>query len=420
MLFEALPEDLANELAGLVPTALIVGAGERVADLEFDLVVTQAESAAHRSKHMHVLAFGASQLDPLPSPPGMPGGRVPPRRDLATLAMEASIASDIDSDLRRLLERTVIANIPAGEKHGWRFLSRADGRYKPLVQIGGEKLPYAVIWSRSTGSKPALSLALPPETTDHRAWLAWFLRELSDIDPATFPHDVDWRSAETWATARTLKLHSELAQLREERAAILAVIDQRIVDAENALESALANDALESQRLLTADGAELETAVESALKELGFRVANMDEHHDAATKAKLEDLRVTDDNDQAWITLVEIKGYAKGAKVNDVAQILGRPMRSYILETGREPSSVWHVVNSERNADPSARSDAIPNDLDLLALSEAKGVLIETRQLFLALRDVQSGQVEASAVRRSLKAAQSRWNYKKADPSPRS
>lgn len=418
VLFEGLPEQLAEELATLVPTSRIVAAAEKVADLEFDLVVTQAESAAIRNSHMHVLAFGASQLDSLPAPPGMPVGPVSPRRQIATLAMEASIASDIDSDLRRLLERTVIANIPDGEKHGWRFSSRAEGRYKPLVHIGMEKVPYAVIWNRSPGNNTAVTLALPPGTTDHRAWLAWFLRELAEVDSDTFPQDIDWRLTKTWATARTLNLHSNLNHLRQERSVILAEADQRIHVAENALERALAEDALESQRLLTADGIELETAVEAALNELGFTVANMDDHLDAVTKAKLEDLRVTDENDPGWLSLVEIKGYVKGAKTNDVSQILGRPMRSYILETGQEPSSVWHVVNSERNTDPSARSDAIPNDLDLLALTDANGTLIETRQLFLALRDVQSGRTKASAVRSSLKAARSRWNYKKVDSDP--
>ncbi|WP_342023038.1 hypothetical protein AAE021_14565 [Arthrobacter citreus] len=415
VLFEALPEELAREMAELVPTSRIVAAGEEVADSEFDLVVTQSKSAANRRTHMHVLAFGSSLLDPVPFPAGLPGGPLVPKRQARTLATESSIAPSIDADLQGLLERTVIANIPAGEKMGWRFSSLAEGRYKPLVHLGTEKIPYALMWNRSGGLKTACSLVLPQETTDHRAWLAWFLRELTNVDPDTFPHDIDWRSARTWATARTLELHSNLAELRQERTVILAKMDQGILEAETSLEHALAEDALESHRLLTADGIELENAVEAALKELGFTVANMDDHHDATTKAKLEDLRVTDDLDPGWLSLVEIKGYAKGAKANDVTQIIGRPMRSFLLEAGREPSSVWHIVNPQRNIDPSSRNDAIPNDLDLQALTDADGALIETRQLFLALRDVQSGQVKAPEVRDSMKAARTRWNYRKVD-----
>lgn len=415
VLFEDLPEELSHELAKLVPTSRIITAGEAVADSEFDLVVTQSKSAANRRTHMHVLAFGASLLDPLPLPAGVPGNPLIPRRQARTLAMESSIGSDIDPDLRGLLERTVIANIPPGEKKGWQFSSLAEGRYKSLLNLGTEMIPYALMWNRSKGNKTARSLILPQETTDHRAWLAWFLRELSDVEPLTFPHDIDWRLARSWATARTLELHTNLTQLRQERNAILAKLDQKILEAETSLVSAQSEDALGSHRLLTADGIELENAVEFALKELGFTVTNMDDHHDLTTKAKLEDLRVTDDLDPGWLSLVEIKGYAKGAKVNDVAQIIGRPLRSFLLETGREPSSVWHVVNPQRNIDPSARSDAIPNDLDLQPLSDADGVLIETRQLFLALRDVHSGQIGASEVKDSIKAARTRWNYRKVD-----
>jgi hypothetical protein len=139
----------------------------------------------------------------------------------------------------------------------------------------------------------------------------------------------------------------------------------------------------------------------------------MDGHHEKVTKANLEDLRVSDAEEPDWVALVEIKGYTTGARTNDVTQILGRPMRAYILEAGREPSTVWHIVNPERTVDPSTRNDAIPNDLDLEALTDAGGAVIETRQLFLALRDVQSGKVDATAIRLSLKNARTRWDYRK-------
>ncbi|WP_178997316.1 hypothetical protein [Paenarthrobacter nitroguajacolicus] len=261
-----------------------------------------------------------------------------------------------------------------------------------------------------------MSLVLPPETTDHRAWLVWFLRSLNKIDPDAFPGDPDWTRAPSWSTAGTQTMHDELQKLHEERSKLLAELDERERAAASQLEEARAADKVGYQRLLTADGDELESAVQKVLTEFGFTVQNMDGHHDQVTKAKLEDLRVSDPEDPEWIALVEIKGYTKGAKTNDVTQILGRPMRAYILETGREPSTVWHIVNPERTVDPSTRKDAIPSDLDLEALTEASGALIETRQLFLALRDVQAGKLDAPAIKLSLKNALTRWDYRKVDP----
>lgn len=414
VLFEALPSDLAQELAALVPTARIVDEGEEVPDAEYDLVVTCAEDAGQRRAHMHVLSFGAHFLDRLPPPEEYPAfGYFYPDRSVRTLATEASIPSAVDPEVRALLERTVMANMPPGEKFAWKVTGRAEAT--ALIELGHEGLMYAMLWLRPTKDKSGISVVLPPETTDHRAWLVWFLRWLHKTDSETFPGSPDWSVARDWATFNTLELHDELTALQADRARLLASLEGKEREINSRLEDARAADKIGYQRLLTADGDELEAAVQDVLRELGFSVQNMDDHHDAVTKAKLEDLRVTDAEDPEWVALVEIKGYTKGARTNDVGQVLGRPMRAYIIEASREPSCVWHVVNPERGVDPSTRNDAIPNDLDLEGLTDANGALIETRQLFVALRDVQSGKVDAAAVRLSLKNARTRWDYRKVD-----
>lgn len=78
----------------------------------------------------------------------------------------------------------------------------------------------------------------------------------------------------------------------------------------------------------------------------------MDDHHDEKTGAKLEDLRVDDPSSPDWHCLAEVKGYTKGAKVNDVSQITGRPVAAYTKETGDYPSTVWHIVNIWRGKRP--------------------------------------------------------------------
>lgn len=396
----------------MVPTAHIVHEGAEVPETEYDLLVTCADDAGMRSPHMHVLSFGARELDPLPPPENLHMlGPTYPLRTNRTLATEVSIPATVVPEDRALLERTVVANIPPGEKFTWTHLG--GGKVVALIELGTERLPYAFLWARTPQDGAATSLVLPPETTDHRAWLAWFLRRLHKTDPDTFPGDPDWTTAREWSTSRTLSLEDELSALHKERAQLLAQLEVKERAAVSQLEDARAADKVGYQRLLTADGDELESAVQDVLAEFGFSAQNMDGHHDQVTKAKLEDLRVSDPEDPEWIALVEIKGYTKGAKTNDVNQILGRPMRAYILETGREPSAVWHIVNPERAVDPSTRNDAVPNNLDLEGLTDAGGALIETRQLFLALRDVQSGKAEAAAIRHSLKNARTRWDYRK-------
>lgn len=414
VLFEALPPDLAQELAALVPTAHIVLEGEEVHESEYDLLVTCAANAGERSGHLHVLSFGATQLDSVRPPKGLEAfGWYVTTRSRRTLAREVTITAEADGEVRALLERTIVANMPPGEKYAWEL--PAGGKAVTLMELGTEGLPYALLWSRGSEDGSPMSLVVPPETTDHRAWLVLFLRLLNKMHPDTFPGDPDWTLAPAWSTAGTLTKRDELTKLHEERSKLLAELEAKERAAAAQLEDARAADKVGYQRLLTADGDELESAVQDVLTELGFTVQNMDGHHDQVTKAKLEDLRVSDPEDPEWIALVEIKGYTKGAKTNDVTQILGRPMRSYILETGREPSTVWHIVNPERTVDPSRRKDAIPSDLDLEALTDASGALIETRQLFLALRDVQSGKADAAALRHSLKNALTRWDHRKVD-----
>lgn len=143
----------------------------------------------------------------------------------------------------------------------------------------------------------------------------------------------------------------------------------------------------------------------------------MDDHHDAVTGAKLEDLRVSDPDVSDWIGLVEIKGYSKGAKVRDVAQVIGRPIVGFVKENGREPSAVWHVVNANRGEDPSSRALAIPDDRDLEALAQANGMLIDTRDLFRAARAVEARVWDAADVRRTLREARRRWVFSDEPPS---
>ena len=406
VLFENAPEGVYEDLASLVPTSRLITHDEDVHESEYDLVVTWASNAARRSAELHVLAFNPRIV-----------ASVFHRNSFDQLklreeskATEATVQWGDDSETRSLIRRTIIDRIP--EKHN-RFYGPVDARYQPLVELGPECEPYAFLWTR--GNDPAgliKTLVLPEPVIEYREWMVWFLTYLHDIDSRTFPGKIDWVATPSWSTAATSQLHEKLQATRLRKAEALEQLEAQERAAQTALEQAKAEDSIGLQRLLTADGEELEVAVADALRVLGFEVSKMDDHHDATTKARLEDLRIADPECADWASLVEIKGYTKGAKVSDVPQIAVRPVLSYVKEMGHEPATVWHIVNAHRREDPSARPNPLPNDVDLGSLSAVNGVLIDTRQLFLAVKDVQRGDMGALQVRQGLRAASLRWEYR--------
>lgn len=404
VLFEDVPDDIFEQMAPLVPTARRVEEGEEVHETEYDLLVTFSAYANARSRHLHVLAFGPSRIGIFPS-------GAPHSESTTTLASRVQISMEVDSEAKQLIERSVIGTMPDGEKAVFTSAGHRS-KFVPIVALGDEAYRYVFLWKRGSAEFPAgLTLVLPGTVTEHKDWLIWFLEYLHGVDAATFPAAPDWRKSPMWATAGTLERHRVLDKARQEKADELARLEQVERDAQEKLEAAQREDADGMLRLLTAGGDELVTAVIDALQVLGFIAQDMDGHHDAKTKAKLEDLRITDPETEDWICLAEVKGYTKGAKTSDVAQIIGRPLRNYRDEAGKYPSAVWHIVNPFREKDPSTRAVAIPNDLDLGPLADADGALIDTRDLFLAVRDVEAGAATAEDIRASLQQARTRWTY---------
>jgi hypothetical protein len=417
VLFENPPQEvLTKELLELVPTLKLITNTEKVHEDEYDILVTFAQNARLRSEHLHVLSFGAVAA----------GGFTEDSkdyafsRDVSTLANELTIPNDVPPALATLLKTTVIPNVPEGQKEAWRLVrfmpsyratiaesGNLASRCIPLVHVGAKQSVYALLTHR--GGK--LNLVLPAESQQHVAWLRLFLDLVGDVDPESVPPDLDWKTSERWSPPEVSKHVGDLQGLRQDHEAAVTEFQRREQEIKAQLEEStrLADEG--TRRILTTDGDGLVEAVTTVLEDLGFTVRDMDDHHDERTGAKLEDLRVEDPLDPDWLSLVEVKGYAKGAKVNDVPQITGRPAVAYTKETGQEPPAVWHVVNAWRGTNPSTRVQAIPNDDDLRPLTEAGGALIDTRDLYEAWRDVSAGIADAESVRASLRDAKTRWRW---------
>lgn len=422
VLFEDVPDELLAHLVPLVPSFKLTFAAENVHETEYDLLVTFADHAGKRGKHLHVLSFGANHADT--APVGTKQAYL--QRDTETLAHEVTICPGTTTAVAELLKSTVIPHIPDSKKYAWQLLYPAphglsfegsftgdlEGHCVPLLHLGTEQFVYAFS-NRRDGTSGGLHLALPGITQNPAAWLRLFLDQVAAIDPVSVPPEIEWKTSERWSPPEVSGLVKDLHTLRQEHERAMHEFQAREQALKHRLEDAAERADSGPGRLLTADGDELNVAVLNALKDLGFGVRDMDDHHDERTGAKLEDLRVDDPADPDWHCVAEVKGYTKGAKVNDVSQITGRPVAAYTKETGDFPSAVWHIVNAWRGTPPSTRPVAIPNDDDLKSLTDSDGALIDTRDLFEAWRDVHAGQVEAEAVRVSLRSATTRWTYQR-------
>ncbi|WP_024285336.1 hypothetical protein [Cellulomonas sp. KRMCY2] len=420
VLFEDVPDDVFSELAPLVGTAIQIGNDDPIHASDWDLLVTFSWDAGSREGALHILSFGAEHLDLVYK--GSHGSAL--RKANTTHARGGDVAHGVAPDLAGLVRRTVVERISPDERTTWMvswgdpfsgpddidMTDDLDGACEPLVHVGEERFVYALHRPRDPRREhPTLCWALPAETAGHREWLLYVLDQLRVYDPDKFPSDPSWQTRETWAPPPLGVVMRRRADLEVDWAAAQTVFEEKRRELAEEVESQVRVAAAGVWRLLTAQGDDLIAAVTDALRDLGFDVRDMDGHHDAKTGAKLEDLRVSDSDDHAWECLVEVKGYTKGAKVNDVQQITGRPSVHYAAEEGRPPSSVWHVVNSFLGTDPSSRPPAIPSDLDLNPLTTADGALIDTRDLYLAWRDVATGTVTAAEVRESLRQAVTRW-----------
>lgn len=427
VLFEDVPDDVFSELAPLVGTAKQIESNDRIHSSDWDLLVTFSWDAGARESNLHVLSFGARHLDMAYR--GNRGSAL--QKANTTCARGGDVAHGVAPALASLVRRTIVDKIDSDDKTTWlvswgdpSFIGynadrtdNLDGACEPLVHVGQERFVYALHRPRDPRQgNSALCWALPAETSGHREWLLYVLDELRAYDPVRFPSDPSWQAREAWAPPALGAAMRRRCELEEEWVAAQAMFEERRRGLDAEVESQARAAVTGAWRLLTAQGDDLITAVAEALTDLGFDVREMDDHHDAKTGAKLEDLRVTDSDGSAWECLVEVKGYTKGAKVNDVQQITGRPSVHYAADKGHAPSSVWHVVNTFLGTDPSIRPQAIPSDLDLNPLTTAGGTLIDSRDLFLAWRDVATRTVSAADVRRSLRRAVTRWQRPSAVP----
>ena len=396
ILFESVPDDLLESLSRYGPVTGSYGVDvEEIHESDWDLVVSFKPDPVMPAG-VNLLSFGGDEFYRAISGSGHPVRRTALH---ARTVQRDQACPDVFASL---VDRTILEAAPPPPRSV--LFAFPSPNVEVLVSIGAEDATYAGVMR--IGS--TFALALPGHTTDHAGWLSAFIKYLRESDPVGFPADPDWQRSRAWATPEARVAIQELDDVNAERTAVLERLAARETAATVMLDQATASATTGPGSILTADGDDLVAGVLQVLTDLGFTAEDRDGHHDAATGAKLEDLLVTEDS---WTCLVEVKGYSKGAKVNDVPQITGRPSVAYAIEHGRAADAVWHIVNAWRRSDPETRAPAIPNDVDLAPLTDASGCLIDTRDLFRAWRDVVEGRATAEDVRTSLRGAVTRWTW---------
>jgi hypothetical protein len=413
--------DLLSQLA---PTNSRILPGETFHATDWDLIVAFGEYIPEIGPY-HVLSFGGTAVE---SVFAKTNKRYWLTFDAETKARSTYVAAECPPALRSLVQSSLIDAAPEGigqsravwdlqevdpfgNHSSWKALEVASA-VTPLVQIGDEGNVQSFISTRVSPRFPDSHLWMLPALVEPLSWLTQMLEIMSKEEPERFPVTDEWRLSPEWSPEPLQLALGARSELEAERKRILADLDSKAVLAEELIVREAAAAASGAQALLTEDGEPLVEAVAKALESIGFRVQNMDGHHDAVTGAKLEDLRVFDDSDPDWTALAEVKGYLKGAKVSDVAQIAGRPSSAYAMETGHTASTIWHIVNHWRERPPAQRPKAIGNDkIDLKPLTDAAGCLIETRDLFRAAAKASENNEARSRVRTQLKATIGRFEF---------
>lgn len=416
-LIHGFDEEVAAKLAELVPSAVILAGAQRTSAVrqeEFDVVFAGAGLDAF-AFHLYAVGFGAAGSCGRAVSPQMPQ-YVNNNVGFAgfTVAREFLIPDDLPEEVRPLvttdllpLVRSRPRNHYLAERTNNHVVVDAPQYVSPFLSTT-EPRHLAGRFARPGNKSEVWAL---PEGADVVAWARAALLYWRTVDPERFPQGPDWRGATEWATPaeRAIVAAIEAGQhaLQEgiaRQEADLASLRLRLVAARDAAD-------LAERRLLTAQDEELVEAVGNSLHALGFTVTKMDEILPAGDKR--EDLRIMQPDVQNWECIAEVRGYGRGAQLNDLLRIQGRFAPRYAAEKGGQlPSRRWYIVNAFLNRDPAMRDLPLQsNPAEVAQFADDDGLILDTRDLLRLHLAVMAGVVTPEDARRQLSTATGRFTY---------
>lgn len=318
-----------------------------------------------------------------------------------------------DLGMRHLIDSTVLRNMrPASDYDA----IRVQGRTGPVAT--GDKLTSTSCFTPLVGERAGRALGgfvtnslgsqwwlLPAVTSDHGSWVKAILELWRNVRPELFSAR-EQASDDAWMTLEERQAHLAIQSHIGETEKLIEVRELELLQLREAAAEVTESARKSEHRLLYATGEELVEAVTDALIRLGFEVLDSDKEAAATNTAKREDLQVRLESVSGWVCLAEVKGKTRAAATRDLGQ-LAKAGTFYEGRTGHKPDAEWYIVNANNRQHPSER--AIPlgtsrPDVDLHA-KEDNAAVIDTRELFILLRDVGSGKLERSVAQESLRSA---------------
>ena len=380
---------------------------------EYDVaIVFEEDRSLGLADHLHIVSIGGAVQSLHKQEDGsLITPMIYPNSSVAT---SFDIDSTLDHPLYKLSLETLLPVFKGQQKHdvlgGSRrvssIISRPENVWQPLIKDGNGKT-LSGFFSRTAKQQPELWY-LPPSLSisDIGRWLKLLTERWAVINPNVFGSKGSWKSDKKWASSDEDRINEAIQLEKSNFRAAKDTHNKSLEKLQQALDKAREESDKNYRILLTGQANVLKNSVSSVLKKLGFRVTDSDAT--AKPGDLLEDLQVhTDVGDKspaAWIGLVEVRSYSKGAQLNDFLR-LSRFSARYQKEHGGEPpDAVWYIVNHSLALPPDKRDKALINHKPEVKEFEESinALVIDTTDLLQLTLEVDKGIITQEIARERL------------------
>lgn len=417
VLLQDMSQEWIDVATSIFPTVKIIDSKEEIYEPDFDLLITTTPRFLS-AEHISIIGVG---IVPTAVPRIGTSLNHPYRYNLrqTTLAKEIEIYDENNEDLKDLIRRDLVPIYFEMSKKPYFTLSTDSviyarqekefnwSMFKPFVIAGGLFALAGEFISVDDG----INWYLPNEVSSIRAWLVAFWHRANQQGlPGFMTLPPTWQSDE-WNTFEENNSKNNLVIAQEE---LVKVIDEKKSAIKNLLEIHEVNQEkaiIGWRRLLTSDGDDFANIVEKSFQLFGFETKNMDEVY--PENDRHEDLQIIKNSE--LFGLVEAKGYLKGFQINDISRI-DKHLIHYLTENpGKTKPKGILVVNHNRKLDPSLRPSVITAESDINTLIKEKNLIIDSRELFTAIKLLESGKIKPEILLNSIINTSGIWKC----PSPK-
>ncbi|MDQ5982304.1 MAG: hypothetical protein QG549_301 [Patescibacteria group bacterium] len=380
----------------------------KVDQTEYDVAIVSSDADVSQiASHIFVIAFGTDSL-----------GKQAREKYWAEFDFEYNVSAatefiendDLrDERLSKLIQDTLLSIYLNANSHHHGLIAKAvthKGTYGSsyqkfsgwisLLSDQHENIFSGYAIRSQIAERPAELWRLPElEYDDMKRWVEYLLDRWRLTHPEIFSSSDDWKRSREWSSTEELRLLDAIQNAGDIFESARVNYETELQTLQNQLTGEHAKADAGARMLLTSQGDDLKDSVKSTLEFFGFSVEDYDETLSKQGRGtdKLQDLNVrTTVGEEPWISLVEVKGYKKGAKQGDLLKI-SRFEKRYMQENaGSPPNATWYVVNHDIEESPDRRHKALATNLsDVKVYAENDGLVIDTVDLFNLRTSVETG-----------------------------